>query len=45
MRWVSKGMIKPVIDTVLPFGDMVEGHIKMAQSQLFGKIVTTPQKL
>jgi hypothetical protein len=24
---------------------MVEGHIKMADSQLFGKIVTTPQIL
>jgi hypothetical protein len=24
---------------------MVEGHIKMADSQLFGKIVTTPQTL
>ncbi len=43
--WVSKGKIKPVIDTILPFGNMVEGHIKMAESQLFGKILTTPQKL
>src|ERR671912_259192 len=43
--WVSKGKIKPVIDTILPFGNMVEGHIKMADSQLFGKIVTTPQTL
>jgi NADPH:quinone reductase-like Zn-dependent oxidoreductase len=45
IRWVSKGKIKPVIDTVLPFSRMVEGHIKMADSQLFGKILTTPQKL
>lgn len=43
--WVSKGKIKPVIDTILPFGNMVEGHVKMADSQLFGKILTTPQKL
>jgi alcohol dehydrogenase len=43
--WVSKGKIKPVIDTILPFGNMVEGHLKMADSQLFGKIVTTPQTL
>ena len=43
--WVSKGNIKPVIDTILPFSNMVEGHIKMADSQLFGKIVTTPQIL
>jgi alcohol dehydrogenase len=45
IRWVSKGKIKPVIDTVLPFSRMVEGHVKMADSQLFGKILTTPQRL
>jgi len=45
IRWVSKGKIKPVIDTVLPFSRMVDGHVKMANSQLFGKILTTPQKL
>lgn len=45
IRWVSKGRIKPVIDIILPFSNMVEGHIKMAYSQLFGKIITTPQKL
>jgi NADPH:quinone reductase-like Zn-dependent oxidoreductase len=43
--WVSKGKIRPVIDTILPFSNMVEGHVKMADSQLFGKILTTPQKL
>jgi alcohol dehydrogenase len=45
MHWVSKGKIKPVIDTVLPFSDMVKGHVMMAEAQKFGKIVTTPQKL
>jgi NADPH:quinone reductase-like Zn-dependent oxidoreductase len=45
MYWVSKGKIKPVIDTVLPFSDMVKGHVMMAEAQKFGKIVTTPQKL
>jgi NADPH:quinone reductase-like Zn-dependent oxidoreductase len=45
INWVSKGRIKAVIDTVLPFSRMAEGHVKMADSQLFGKIVTTPQKL
>jgi NADPH:quinone reductase-like Zn-dependent oxidoreductase len=45
IQWVSNGKIKPVIDTILPFSDMVEGHVKMAESQLFGKIITTPQKL
>lgn len=43
--WVSGEKIKPVIDTILPFSKMVEGHIKMADSQLFGKIVTTPHIL
>jgi alcohol dehydrogenase len=45
LGWVSKGRIKPVIDTILPFNNMVEGHLKMADSQLFGKILTTPQTL
>lgn len=45
IQWVSKGKIKPVIDTILPFSNMVEGHVKMANSQLFGKLLTTPQKL
>jgi NADPH:quinone reductase-like Zn-dependent oxidoreductase len=45
IRWVSKEKIKPVIDTILPFSSMVEGHVKMADSQLFGKILTTPQIL
>jgi alcohol dehydrogenase len=45
MYWVSKGKIKPVIDTILPFSNMVEGHVMMANAQQFGKILTTPQKL
>jgi len=45
IRWVSKGKIKPVIDTILSFGNMVDGHVKMADSQLFGKILTTPHRL
>ncbi|HJU79107.1 MAG TPA: hypothetical protein VJ599_06035 [Nitrososphaeraceae archaeon] len=45
MQWVSKGKIEPVIDTVRPISRMVEGHIKMADSQIFGKILTTPQRL
>jgi NADPH:quinone reductase-like Zn-dependent oxidoreductase len=43
--WVSKGKIKPTIDTVYPFGRMAEGHVKMADSQLFGKLLTTPQRM
>ena len=45
LKWTSKGKIKPVIDTIYPFENMVMGHIKMMKSQLFGKLVTTPQKL
>lgn len=45
MHWVSKGKIKPVIDTILPFSDMVKGHVMMAEAQQFGKILTMPQKL
>ena len=43
--WVSKGKIKPVIDTILPFSNMVDGHVMMANAQQFGKILTTPQSL
>jgi alcohol dehydrogenase len=42
---MCKGKIKPVIDTILLFGNMVEGHVKMVDSQVFGKVLTTPQKL
>jgi NADPH:quinone reductase-like Zn-dependent oxidoreductase len=45
IKWTSKGKIKAIIDTVYPFEDMVMGHIKMMESQLFGKLITTPQKL
>src|ERR671921_2042630 len=45
IKWTSKGKIKAIIDTIYPFEDMVMGHIKMMESQLFGKLVTTPQKL
>ncbi len=45
MRGVSWGRIKAVIDSVLPFSAMVEGHVKMLRGQQFGKLLTTPQKL
>jgi len=45
MYWVSKDKIKPVVDSVLPFSDMVKGHVMMAEAQQFGKILTNPQKL
>ena len=45
MRWVGRGKIRPVVDSVIPFSDMVEGHVKMLRGEQFGKILTTPQKL
>ncbi len=43
--WTSKGKIKPIIDTILPFSDMVKGHVMMAKAEQIGKILTTPHKL
>ncbi len=43
--WMGRGKIRPVIDTVLPFTNMVEGHVMMANAQQFGKILTTPHAL
>jgi len=45
MRWVSRGRIRAVIDSILPFSDMVEGHVRMLKGTQFGKLLTTPQKL
>jgi NADPH:quinone reductase-like Zn-dependent oxidoreductase len=45
IHWTSKGKIKPVVHTILPFSDMVKGHVMMAKAEQIGKIVTTPQKL
>ncbi|HYF99611.1 MAG TPA: zinc-binding dehydrogenase [Candidatus Saccharimonadales bacterium] len=43
--WASKGRLKPVIHTSLPFSNMVEGHVMMAGAEQIGKIITNPQKL
>ena len=45
LNWVSKGRIKAIVDSVLPFSRMVEGHVRMMRGQQFGKLLTTPQKL
>ena len=45
MRWVSRGKVKAIVDSVLPFSNMVEGHVRMIRGEQFGKILTTPQKL
>lgn len=45
MYWTSKGKLKPLINVILPFSDMVKGHIMMANGEQIGKTITTPQKL
>lgn len=45
IHWTSRGRIKPLISTVLPFDEMVQGHVMMAKAEQIGKILTTPQKL
>lgn len=44
IRWTSNGKIKPIVDTVFPFIEMVKGHVMMAEGRQFGKILTTPRK-
>ncbi len=43
--WVSKGKIIPLINAILPFSNMVKGHIMMANGDQMGKTITTPQTL
>jgi alcohol dehydrogenase len=44
IRWTSKGKIKPLVHGVIPFDEMVKGHVMMANAELVGKIITTPQR-
>lgn len=43
--WTSKGKIKPLIDTILPFGHVAKGLEMMKTGDHFGKILLTPQKI
>jgi len=45
LYWVSKGKIKPLVDEALPFSRMMEGHQRMIDGKIVGKLVTTPQTL
>ena len=45
LYWTSKGKLKPLINVVLPFSDMVKGHIMMINGEQIGKLITTPQKV
>ena len=42
--WTSNGKVKPIIDTILTFSDMVKGHVMMAKAEQIGKILTTPHE-
>jgi NADPH:quinone reductase-like Zn-dependent oxidoreductase len=44
-NWVGNGKIKPLIDEVLPFSRVAEGHQRMIDGKIIGKLVTTPQKI
>ena len=43
--WTSKGEIKPIIDTVMPFTQITDGLEMMLNGNHVGKIVNTPQRL
>ena len=45
LYWTSKRKLKPLINVVLPFSDMVKGHIMMINGEQIGKSITTPQKV
>jgi NADPH:quinone reductase-like Zn-dependent oxidoreductase len=45
LYWVSKGKIKPLIHSKLPFNDVAKGHVMMANAEQIGKILTNPQVL
>jgi D-arabinose 1-dehydrogenase-like Zn-dependent alcohol dehydrogenase len=45
IHWTSKGKLKPLIYTTLPFSNMAKGHVMMAGAEQIGKIMTSPQKL
>ena len=43
LYWMSRGMIRPEIDSVYPLGRAAEAHARMAGRSLFGKILIKPQ--
>ena len=45
LYWVNKGKIKPLIDDVLPFSKVAEGHQRMIDGKIVGKLITTPPKM
>ena len=45
LHWVERGKIKAIVDSVLPFSNVAEGHVRMMKGKLFGKLLTTPQTM
>jgi NADPH:quinone reductase-like Zn-dependent oxidoreductase len=43
LRLIRRGIIKPVVDSVLPLKEAVDAHRRMEQSEHFGKIVLKPE--
>ena len=41
-RLCGEGQLRPVVDRVLPFEQVADGHRAMAERALFGKIILTP---
>jgi NADPH:quinone reductase-like Zn-dependent oxidoreductase len=42
LRLVERGILGPVIDRVLPLGDVAEGHRVLEERRAFGRVVLTP---
>ncbi len=42
MFWISKGKLKPIVDSIYTFETAVEAHGKMLKGNLFGKILMKP---
>lgn len=42
LHWVSKGKIRPVIDSVYTIEQAAEAHTKMLRGNIFGKVIMTP---
>jgi NADPH2:quinone reductase len=39
MRHVEQGLLRPVVDRVLPMEEIAEGHLALENREAFGKIV------
>jgi NADPH:quinone reductase len=37
--WLERGVVRPVVDAVLPWEEVREGHSRLASNQTFGKVI------